>query len=141
LQMEMAGGNYVVAMTSFMDEPEGFQRLSQALHKLDGELAGKEKMPLFTPKELYRTPQKILEPFEAREAAQEEVPLNHACGRISAEDICLYPPGIPVIVAGERLTAPLITGICQCLEHGLEVEGLCNSSALPGQSCINVVKM
>lgn len=134
LQMEMAGGNYVVAMTSFMDEPEGFQRLSQALHKLDSELEGKEKMFLFTPEELYQMPQKILEPFEAREAVQEEVSLDNACGRISAEDICPYPPGIPVVVAGERLTAPLIAGIHQCLEHGLEVEGLLE------QSRINVVK-
>ncbi len=36
LQMEMASGNYVVAMTSIMDTDEGFARLSDALECIDG---------------------------------------------------------------------------------------------------------
>lgn len=124
LQMEMASGNYVVAMTSLCDEPEGFERLSQALHVLDHEITGKEKRQIFSPEDIYRKPEKVLEPYEAEEAEQKEVLFSDACGQVSTATVSLYPPGIPVIVPGERLDEQLIETIEQCYAHGLEVEGL-----------------
>lgn len=135
LQMEMACGNYVTAMTSILDEPSGFERLSQALHELDGEWKDREKIPVITPEEIYRKPRKVLELFEAAEAAQEEVLFSEACGKIAADEIHLYPPGIPVIVPGEQLDAQLIEAVERCLAQGLAVEGLSE------QMRINIVKM
>lgn len=123
LQMEMAGGNYVTAMTSVMDELEGFERFSQALHELDDGLAGKEQSPVFSPGDIYRKPQKVMEPYEAEEVEQEEIPLQEACGKISAAEITLYPPGIPVLVPGERLDETFVNALGQCIKHGLSVEG------------------
>lgn len=40
LQLEMASGDYALAMTSIMDQEEGYQRLSAALHEIDRELCG-----------------------------------------------------------------------------------------------------
>lgn len=138
LQMEMASGNYVVGMTSILDEPEGFERLSHALHELDDMLAGKEKSPVFSPEDIYKKPQKVLEPYEAEELQQEEVLISEACGKVSAAQISLYPPGIPLIVPGERLDQKLTGTIEQCMAHGLTVEGLSNSSK---QMRIKIVKM
>jgi len=122
-------------MTSILDEPSGFERLSHALHELDEELADKEKIPVIAPEEIYRSPRKVLEPSEAGEAAREEVLLTEACGNIAADEIHLYPPGIPVIVPGEQLDAQLVETIERCLAQGLEVEGLSE------QMRINIVKM
>ena len=36
----MASGDYALAMTSIMDQEEGYQRLSAALHEIDRELCG-----------------------------------------------------------------------------------------------------
>ncbi len=47
LQMEMASGNYVVAMTSFMDTEEGFRRLSHALHAMDARMEDTGKAAFF----------------------------------------------------------------------------------------------
>ncbi|MEB3199324.1 MAG: lysine decarboxylase [Synechococcaceae cyanobacterium] len=44
-------------------------------------------------------------PGRAWRAAAELVPLAEACGRIAARPICPYPPGIPLLVPGERIDA------------------------------------
>ena len=40
LQLEMASGDYALAMTSIMDTDEGYQRLSAALHEIEQSLCG-----------------------------------------------------------------------------------------------------
>ena len=47
LQMEMASGNYVVAMTSIMDTDEGFARLSDALECIDGTVLRRKRPARF----------------------------------------------------------------------------------------------
>ena len=47
----------------------------------------------------------MLTPREAYLGAQEVVPAESACGRIAAESLATYPPGIPNVLPGERLTA------------------------------------
>ena len=133
LQMEMASGNYVVAMTSFMDTEEGFRRLSHALHAVDARMEDTGKAA-FSPKDIYRQPEKQMEPYQAEEAAHGSVRLEEAAGKGSADYIYLYPPGIPMIVPGEIFTEPMIQIVRQCQEAGLDVEGL------PETDTINIVK-
>ena len=133
LQMEMASGNYVVAMTSFMDTEEGFRRLSHALHAMDARMEDTGKAA-FSPKDIYRQPEKQMEPYQAEEAAHGSVRLEEAAGKVSADYIYLYPPGIPMIVPGEIFTEPMIQIVRQCQEAGLDVEGL------PETDTINIVK-
>lgn len=54
----------------------------------------------------------------------EYVPLQEAPGRYAAEFVALYPPGVPVLVPGERLTDELCRGILDCLRQGLPVQGV-----------------
>ena len=133
LQMEMASGNYVVAMTSFMDTIEGFRRLSHALHAIDARMEDMGKVA-FSPKDIYRQPEKQMEPYQAEEAAHGCIRLEEAAGQVSADYIYLYPPGIPMIVPGEILTEPMIQMVRQCQVAGLDVEGL------PETDTINIVK-
>lgn len=133
LQMEMASGNYVVAMTSFMDTEEGFGRLSHALHAMDARMEDTGKAA-FSPKDIYRQPEKQMEPYRAEEATHGSVRLEEAAEQVSADYIYLYPPGIPMIVPGEILTEPMIQIVRQCQEAGLDVEGL------PETDIINIVK-
>lgn len=142
LEMEMASGNYALAMTSLMDRQEGFDRLSAALHKMDEELSisGEqgEKMEtmgeIITPGELYRRPEKVMEIYEAEEAEQESLPLEQAVGQVSAGTVFLYPPGIPVLVPGERIDGVMVDHLCRCLKLGLDVQGLVRNHS------INIVK-
>ena len=49
-------------------------------------------------------PEQVLSPRQAYFAVAEEIPWQQAVGRISAEMIAPYPPGIPMIYPGEKIT-------------------------------------
>ena len=58
-------------------------------------------------------------PREAFFARFEDVPLERAEGRICAEQITPYPPGIPALVPGERITAPILRYLTTGIEAGM----------------------
>lgn len=55
---------------------------------------------------------------EMERSEQEFVSWNEAVGRISAEAVVPYPPGIPVIMRGERVTDAHIQNVQALLEAG-----------------------
>jgi lysine decarboxylase len=62
-------------------------------------------------------------PREAFLGPQEVVPLAEATGRIAAESLAAYPPGIPNVLPGERLTEETLAYIVQSVAHGGFVRG------------------
>jgi arginine decarboxylase len=62
-------------------------------------------------------------PREAFLGAQEAVSAADAVGRIAAESLATYPPGIPNVLPGERLTAQTLAYIQRTLELGGSVRG------------------
>jgi arginine decarboxylase len=62
-------------------------------------------------------------PRAAYLGAQEVVPAAQAAGRIAAESLATYPPGIPNVLPGERLTAQTIAYVQRTLELGGSVRG------------------
>jgi lysine decarboxylase len=62
-------------------------------------------------------------PREAFLGAQEVVPADEAVGRIAAESLATYPPGIPNVLPGERLTAETLAYIRGTLELGGSIRG------------------
>jgi lysine decarboxylase len=85
--------------------PRGVEhRLPRVLRALRRELrASAEPLPPFTrpPLPLVAAPELPLE--QAWRARWEAVPLVRAAGRLAAEPLCPYPPGIPLLIPGERL--------------------------------------
>ena len=64
-----------------------------------------------------------MSPREAFLGPQEVVPFGQAAGRIAAESLAAYPPGIPNVLPGERLTAPTLEYIQHTLEQGGSLRG------------------
>jgi arginine decarboxylase len=62
-------------------------------------------------------------PREAYLGLQEVVAAEQAVGRIAAESLATYPPGVPNVLPGERLTAQTLAYIQQTLEQGGSVRG------------------
>ncbi len=128
--MEMASSHYVLGMTSICDTREGFRRLAEALLSIDRRLTGDYHGALqYTGKpadiKIYELrPQQILAPQEAFEAGMETIRLTDSAGRISAALICLYPPGSPLLVPGERIEEGMPEYICRVRKEGLNVTGL-----------------
>jgi len=57
------------------------------------------------------------------EDATEIIPLEDAAGRTAAEAIVPYPPGIPLILAGERISGPRIAAIRRLAAAGVRFQG------------------
>lgn len=61
-------------------------------------------------------------------ARAETVSADAAVGRICAETLCPYPPGVPVLFAGERITQECIDTLRRVLDAGGSVSGASDES-------------
>ena len=126
LQMEMASGHYVTAITTIMDTQEGFDRLLLALRGIDRDFSSAQEAPeqILTPAELYQPREKRMEIFQAMDAEKKEILLEESAGCVSGEFIYLYPPGIPLIAPGEVVTEELLEMIAVCRGRNMQIQGM-----------------
>ncbi len=127
LQMEMAAGHYVTALSSVMDTAEGFRRLYSALENIERNIVtthSAKKRPALTAEDIYQTPKPRMSIFRALEQPSETLPLKSSIGHICQDYISLYPPGIPLAAPGEVLTGSLLSAISRCHAAGLPPEGM-----------------
>lgn len=134
LQMEMVSGQYVLALCSLMDTEEGFLRLARALKEIDKSelLVGKENAA-WEKNSVYKKQTQIYPIYEIEDMEKEQADFEKAEGEIAGEYIYLYPPGIPILVPGEKITKEVLQDIKACEKAGLTVEGL------PGKNRICIV--
>jgi arginine decarboxylase len=67
-------------------------------------------------------------PREAFFGPQEVVPFEQGVGRVAAESLAAYPPGIPNVLPGERLTQETVDYMREVVEHGGWVRGAVDRS-------------
>ena len=114
IELEMAGPDYAVAMTSICDEPEHFERLSAALLAVDAtaKKSGAKAVAL---------PPVPAAALTASEAVGYEGVLTEpyrASGRTVLEYVWAYPPGIPILVPGEIITDELLELLARYAAEG-----------------------
>jgi lysine decarboxylase len=80
-------------------------RLGWCLRRLQAALGGTALAP-FQPPPLPLVAEPELAVGEAWRAPSQTVTLAEAAGRLAAEPICPYPPGIPLLIPGERIDPP-----------------------------------
>ena len=73
---------------------------------------------------------------QAMECPVQQCFLEESIGKISAEFVYLYPPGIPIIVPGEQITGLFLRDVRRYMEQGLNIHGLCGEE----NELISVVK-
>lgn len=127
IQLEMISKEYGIAMTSFCDRKEGYERLAAALLAIDASIDTVPSENGYTPYDIPAVTQKKYA-YEAIHAEYETVSLTKAAGRISAEYLYFYPPGIPIVVPGEELSEQLLEGIKEYKKAGISVRGLKDAS-------------
>jgi len=86
-----------------LNPPAGLRwRLGRRLQQLRAALGG-EPLPAFQPPPLPLVAEPELPVGQAWRAPSQAVPLAAAAGRLAAEPVCPYPPGIPLLIPGERI--------------------------------------
>lgn len=63
---------------------------------------------------------------EAMLSEAESVPVGASAGRIAADFVSVYPPGIPELIPGEKITKESAGRILEAINTGLDVVGLTN---------------
>jgi arginine decarboxylase len=125
VDLELHSENVVVAIFGLAEPAASAgERLVSAMRavvgRLETERASPQQRHLAPPPpwaELEMTPR------EAFLGPQEVVPFDEAAGRIAAESLAAYPPGIPNVLPGERLTRETLDYIRENVAHGGYVRG------------------
>ena len=130
IQVEMAAESYVLGIITMCDTKEGFERLADALSEIDKNLAESletVKIPVFC-----KSGQEdmVYSLSEMRDMEKEEIPLISSKGRVSADYVNLYPPGIPILLPGECISNEHIMLIEGYLRKKLHVQGLFDEKIL-----------
>jgi lysine decarboxylase len=120
VDMHLSDHARIAATVSMADDHSTADRLLQALKRL---IAAAEDLPDPKPIKIPDPHELELEtvnrPRDAFFSRFEDVKANDAVGRIAAEQITPYPPGIPVILPGERINQEVIDYLLSAVEAGM----------------------
>ena len=108
IETEMDSGDLVIALTSVADTDEGFQRLLRGVHGLDAMV---QMVPSGDTSIRLPRAEVVISPEEAWDMEENErvwVEKDALLGAISLEYVYLYPPGIPILAPGERVTEDVL---------------------------------
>ena len=123
INLELAGENVIVAVFGMGEDAgahgarlvESLREASEAVSTTDA-----RRSPFAPPPPWGEL---AMGPREAFLGPQEVVPAADAVGRIAAESLAAYPPGIPNVLPGERLTAETLDYVRRALEQGGSLRG------------------
>jgi len=126
IQVEMADPLNVLVIVSIGDRRDDLNRLLDALLDLSKKYQeGEQKRRLLD--EVGLPPfGKVAQmtPREAFFSDDQHVSLEEAVGKISAEIVTVYPPGIPLLVPGETVTKEVLDYIAAMHRLGATIDGL-----------------
>ncbi len=124
IQVEMVSTDYIIAMTSICDTAVGFNRLLEALLDIDRQVKKKQSIYKTNIDILNQEVEIVKSIYEAKTSPSETIPFIDSGGRITREYIYLYPPGLPILLPGERITKKHIKYLLECKKLGLSIQGL-----------------
>jgi arginine decarboxylase len=128
VNLELAGENVIVGVFGMGERAvESGRRLVVALRAALDRLAERDGHDGGHARPAFAAPppwgELVMGPREAFFAPQEVVPVGEAAGRVAAESLAAYPPGIPNVLPGEVLSSETLDYIQQTLELGGSLRG------------------
>lgn len=107
----MANSDMIIALITLMDGPDSLQTLHAGILAAIADQPPTPRATAAARAWRMPTPIQVLSPRQAFFAPRERVPYAQALHRISAETITPYPPGIPVLLPGEQITADTLAAL------------------------------
>ncbi|WP_188648339.1 aminotransferase class I/II-fold pyridoxal phosphate-dependent enzyme [Marinithermofilum abyssi] len=122
IEVELSDLYNILCLVTPGDTPDSIEVLIRALRDLSSHFytEGKQERKAA---QLPDIPSLAVSPRDAFYANTVTIPFTESAGRIIAEFIMIYPPGIPVLLPGERITEENIEYIQKHMEAGLPVQG------------------
>ena len=120
IQIEFGDIGNILAIVSAGDRELEIERFISALSEIK-RLYSKDPAGLFDHE--YINPVVKVTPQKAFYSDKKAVPVEKSCGKVCAEFVMCYPPGIPILAPGEMITTDIINYIKYCKEKGCLMTG------------------
>ena len=120
IQIEFGDIGNILACLSMGDRPQEVERLVSALAEIRRRY---QRDPTGLLNQEYAEPVVVASPQEAFYAEKLGLPLAETRGRVCSEFVMCYPPGIPLLAPGERVTAEILEHIRYAKEKGCSMTG------------------
>lgn len=120
IQIEFGDIGNILAIISAGDRALEIERLISSLSEIK-RLYSKDKSGMFDHE--YINPEVITAPQKAFYSKKRSVPINESSGMVCGEFVMCYPPGIPILAPGEKITDEIINYINYAKEKGCFMTG------------------
>ncbi|WP_238008568.1 aminotransferase class V-fold PLP-dependent enzyme [Dactylosporangium sp. AC04546] len=120
LPIESADRDVLVAVVSLADTPDSLARLTTALADSVQRHRGAPR-PVIGPAAYQVEPVTSMPPRQAFFAAAKALHIDLAVGRVCAELVAPYPPGIPILAPGEQITTEALAALNQARLAGVRI--------------------
>ena len=118
IRFELANRDLLVPLLTIADTEEGVERLCDALAASLERRRAEPRSPGAASAVWDVTPETAMTPREAFFSARETVSAEDAAGRVAAEMVAPYPPGIPAIAPGEVVSRELVEALREAAAGG-----------------------
>jgi lysine decarboxylase len=123
IEVEMSDLYNILCIVTLGDTQDKMDILIEALTRLAAEHASSSEGSQLSSVYVPNIPTLALSPRDAFYAETEVVPFEESAGRIIAEFVMVYPPGIPILIPGEIVTEDNLSYIQENVKSGLPVQG------------------
>ena len=120
IQIEFGDIGNILAIISAGDRALEIERLISSMSEIK-RLYAKDKAGMFDHE--YINPEVVMPPQAAFYSKKASIPINESSGRICGEFVMCYPPGIPILAPGEKITDEIIRYINYAKEKGCFMTG------------------
>ncbi len=120
IQIEFGDMGNILAYISIGDREQDIERLVGALDDIYNNY--KKESCHITPGDFIQ-PEMVVSPREAFYSNNERIPVEQSEGRISAEMVMCYPPGIPILTPGEMISSDVVSYITAARDKGCSLQG------------------
>ena len=120
IQIEFGDIGNILAYLSIGDRMQELERLVSALAEIKRRY---KKDPDGLLSQEYIDPEVVCSPQEAFYSQKKSIPINESSGFVCSEFVMCYPPGIPILAPGERITKDIIDYIQYAKAKGCSMTG------------------
>ena len=120
IQIEFGDIGNILAYISIGDRIQDIERLVGALADIK-RLYSRDGKDLIAGE--YIQPELVLSPQEAFYSERRSLTLDESVGQVCGEFVMCYPPGIPILAPGERITREIVDYIKFAKERGCSLQG------------------
>ncbi len=121
IEVEMADEYNIVCIVTPYNKVSDIRNLARAIAYITADMRPSHPR---TATDDYPLPWVEMTPRRAHHAPREKVDMIDAVGRVCALPVCKYPPGIPILLPGEKIRAEHLKAITDSADRGATITGI-----------------